>query len=176
VNCGYDTDCTGATVGSILGIIAGTAGLPAKWTAPLGNAIATNESWGGLRNISKGPNPVPKTLEELTARVIKVAEKVLASNGLELSEGIEISQDDLVADSSIHDFWRYRDQVAKFAMGNLAVTIDYHDTPAVIPNNYKAIAFEIANTGEETVEVDVKIAPPHRRPPLSESVRPQLSA
>ena len=30
VNCGYDTDCTGATVGALLGILGGRAGLPAR--------------------------------------------------------------------------------------------------------------------------------------------------
>src|SRR5258706_10593614 len=54
VNCGYDTDCTGATLGSILGILAGQRNLPEKWTAPLGEAIATNESWGGIRHASDG--------------------------------------------------------------------------------------------------------------------------
>ena len=32
---GWDTDCNGATVGSIMGAKLGAAALPAKWTAPL---------------------------------------------------------------------------------------------------------------------------------------------
>lgn len=39
LNCGYDTDCTCATVGSILGIIHGTAGIPERWKAPIGKNL-----------------------------------------------------------------------------------------------------------------------------------------
>ena len=44
VNCGYDTDCTGATLGAMLGIILGRSGLPEKWVEPLSDRIATNSS------------------------------------------------------------------------------------------------------------------------------------
>mgnify|MGYP002778735973 CR=1 FL=1 len=37
----FDTDCNGATVGSILGARLGRAALPEKWTAPLGNRLKT---------------------------------------------------------------------------------------------------------------------------------------
>ena len=36
VNCGEDTDCTGATVGSIFGIIQGMDAIPKKWIEPIG--------------------------------------------------------------------------------------------------------------------------------------------
>lgn len=38
---GLDTDCTGATAGSIIGAILGGKRLPKKWTAPLGNRVET---------------------------------------------------------------------------------------------------------------------------------------
>ena len=42
VSGGWDTDSNGATVGSICGALAGAAGLPAAWTAPLRNRLATS--------------------------------------------------------------------------------------------------------------------------------------
>ena len=39
VMAGLDTDCTGATVGSILGCALGTAGIPSTWTAPFHDTI-----------------------------------------------------------------------------------------------------------------------------------------
>lgn len=36
VEAGFDTDCNGATVGSVMGLILGPEGIPGKWTAPLG--------------------------------------------------------------------------------------------------------------------------------------------
>lgn len=41
VMSGWDTDCNGATVGSILGVIYGAHKLPEKWIAPLRNTIRT---------------------------------------------------------------------------------------------------------------------------------------
>ncbi len=41
VNCGEDTDCTAATLGSIWGILHGTKGIPAKWLDPIGDEIKT---------------------------------------------------------------------------------------------------------------------------------------
>ncbi len=64
VNCGDDTDCTGATVGAVLGILKGRSGLPGEWIAPIGNTIRTVA-------ISTYYLFVPETLEELTERVIR---------------------------------------------------------------------------------------------------------
>lgn len=39
---GHDTDCNGATVGSVMGVMLGEKRLPKKWIAPLNNRIQTN--------------------------------------------------------------------------------------------------------------------------------------
>ena len=73
VNCGDDTDCTAATVGSILGIINGRSGIPVKWIEPIGDKITTvavNPFHLGL----------PKTLTELTDRVIACKRQTDMSN------------------------------------------------------------------------------------------------
>jgi ADP-ribosylglycohydrolase len=36
---GFDTDCTGATVGSLIGVLRGARGLPAKWVGPLNDRL-----------------------------------------------------------------------------------------------------------------------------------------
>ena len=41
VNCGDDTDCTGATVGALLGIIGGTKVIPTDWKEYIGDGILT---------------------------------------------------------------------------------------------------------------------------------------
>ena len=41
VMSGLDTDCTGATAGSIIGAVIGYKRLPKKWTTPLGNRVET---------------------------------------------------------------------------------------------------------------------------------------
>jgi hypothetical protein len=41
VQLGYDTDCNGATAGSVVGLVLGAQALPAKWTAPLNDTLRT---------------------------------------------------------------------------------------------------------------------------------------
>ncbi|HUT59131.1 MAG TPA: ADP-ribosylglycohydrolase family protein [Phycisphaerae bacterium] len=41
VQCCFDTDCNGATVGSILGAVVGARALPGKWTEPIHDTMLT---------------------------------------------------------------------------------------------------------------------------------------
>lgn len=41
VSAGLDTDCNGATAGSVLGALLGAGGIPSHWTEPLNDRIAT---------------------------------------------------------------------------------------------------------------------------------------
>lgn len=66
--CGEDTDCTCATLGAILGIVMGAKALPERWTRPLDDKISTlciDRTSGGIW--------VPRTVTELTERVLRVA-------------------------------------------------------------------------------------------------------
>lgn len=63
VNCGDDTDCTGATCGAVLGIMKGRSGIPEEWCEPIGETIKTVA-------IAPFHADAPATLGELTDRVI----------------------------------------------------------------------------------------------------------
>lgn len=63
VSGGWDTDSNGATVGSVRGTMAGRAGLPERWTAPLHNRLAT--SMPGFDDIG---------FDKLTDRTLALAE------------------------------------------------------------------------------------------------------
>ncbi|MBQ8341219.1 MAG: ADP-ribosylglycohydrolase family protein [Clostridia bacterium] len=79
INCGDDTDCTGATVGATLGILGGTAAIPADWRDYIGDGIITMSiAEGILYNI-------PKTCAELTERVVHMAPTVLWANRAEVT-------------------------------------------------------------------------------------------
>ncbi|MBE6010902.1 MAG: helix-turn-helix domain-containing protein [Lachnospiraceae bacterium] len=41
VQCGFDTDCNGATAGSIVGMMIGCDGIDKKWTDPIGGLVNT---------------------------------------------------------------------------------------------------------------------------------------
>lgn len=77
VNCGDDTDCTAATVGSIMGIINGIAGIPKDWQNFIGDSIVTlciNGSYNAR---------IPKTCTELANRVVALVPEVMKANQVE---------------------------------------------------------------------------------------------
>lgn len=74
INCGDDTDCTGATVGAILGIIGGTAAIPEELKAHVGDRIVT-VSINGMY----APR-IPKSCKGLTERVFKQVPGVMRAN------------------------------------------------------------------------------------------------
>ncbi len=67
VNCGFDTDCTGATLGSVLGIIGGAKSILKKWSEPIGPDVVLHEF-----TVDCG---LPKDVDELTDRTIGLAEQ-----------------------------------------------------------------------------------------------------
>lgn len=69
-NCGYDTDCTCATIGSIMGILNGTSYLDEQWVKPLGEKILVSSPIYGF--------DVPKSIGELTDRSIRAAKLTAA--------------------------------------------------------------------------------------------------
>ena len=83
INCGDDTDCTGATVGATLGILGGMAAIPADWKEYLGDDIVTISIARGDRGRS-----LPNSCTELTSRVVRLAAPTLLANDaqVELSE------------------------------------------------------------------------------------------
>ncbi len=64
VTAAFDTDCNGATVGSIVGLILGAQALPEKWIAPLNDKIVSGVDGFGLVKISE--------LAERTAAIVSV--------------------------------------------------------------------------------------------------------
>ncbi|MBN2852535.1 MAG: ADP-ribosylglycohydrolase family protein [Clostridia bacterium] len=95
VGCGEDTDCTGATLGAILGIINGADAIPQKWLDPIGDEIKTVcvdlTKWEVIT--------IPENVNELTERTSLLMPSfmgkycnILAENGVDLMlfEGTEL--------------------------------------------------------------------------------------
>ncbi len=76
INCGDDTDCTGATVGATLGILYGTAGVPSDWSEYIGDSIVTVSIARGDR-----ARKLPSTCTELTDLVVAEAPHAIHLNG-----------------------------------------------------------------------------------------------
>jgi hypothetical protein len=165
VNCGYDTDCTGATVGSILGILWGRAGLPERWTAPLGETIATSEPTGGIKHASTGENPVPRTLDELTDRVCRLGERLLAraETTVRLDETTDldgVSVEGLMSPSTGPRWWEASPMMLGHSLDALTVDLDYVHTPVVRLGEQKLVRAVVGNPHPEPVTVAAHLTPP----------------
>ena len=60
VQTGFDTDCNGATVGSVYGMAKGISSIPNEWIAPLKGKLNTDIRRHNLEDID---NLVQRTLE-----------------------------------------------------------------------------------------------------------------
>lgn len=95
INCGDDTDCTAATVGSVLGIMYGTAGIPEDWREHIGDKIVTCSINQGISWQKIG------SCTQLTDRVSALAPSVLKQNRKDV---LLVSGDDEVPDNIAEAF------------------------------------------------------------------------
>jgi len=143
VSCGDDTDCTGATLGSILGIIYGAKALPEDWKKHVGDEIISiaidRGSWWNI----------PATCSALTNRVMNMTPQVLAAfhTGIEIN-GCETDLGSLNAEK-LAASGNYLDWLAKM---NNALQYDFiHSTVKVLYPD----GVNIAAGGEASIIITV---------------------
>ena len=155
VNCGDDTDCTGATLGSIFGIIHGTQGIPQKWRDPIGTKINT---------VAIGGFAPPKDLNELTDRTVAMAGKVLARNAMpvalaespaDLRRAGKLKLSDPEAARALWDLSPYR---VVWNEGGVRVTLDYVNDPVIQAGAAHSMQVTILNCGERTGKYAITVA------------------
>jgi ADP-ribosylglycohydrolase len=149
VNCGWDTDCTGATVGAILGIMYGKSNLPKKWLEPLGNTIATNATWGGIRNVR-----IPQTVEEFTERVVRVGLLLLSHH----PDKIKITEEDnlseienlnLIDPQKAREIYEQSYVSNEFVLSSLNVLVSYPEGPVVYSGEETPLRVTFRNRQKE---------------------------
>jgi len=145
VNCAYDTDCTGATLGSLLGILGGTAAIPEKWQAPVGRNII-------LHKFTKLPE-TPRDIDELTERTAALARQVaekLPAAGFEFGKKARLPAD-LLSRLARNDralAARARDvQAAVDDRGELEVTFHYNGEPVLYPGVARTVGVSLVSGG-----------------------------
>ncbi len=86
VNCGQDTDCTGATLGALLGIL-DPAAIGDDWLRPIGRDVVLSPGMVGMHP--------PATLDALTDEVVALGRQVLAYYGsaVQLTGGLSSAPD-----------------------------------------------------------------------------------
>lgn len=135
VNCGEDTDCTGATLGSLFGILHGMAGIPAAWIAPIGRKIKT--ACLNLGELGYYGAQLPADVDALTDRTIRLARQVAARFGASLeidsvtTDLADLNVAALMAGPEILAMYANRDATV-FQFDFFDVAVDYGSAGALI--------------------------------------------
>lgn len=143
VNCGYDTDCTGATLGSVLGIIGGMSSIPQNWKDPIGDKIVLHKFTQNL--------DAPRTIGELTDQTVAIGEKVLSDR----SRLVRLANDTTVPANIRHIYtrteearhlWSVDMEAATVPVSDdVEVTLHYHGEPVIRPGLPKIVSVTVAH-------------------------------
>jgi len=160
VNCGEDTDCTGATVGSIFGILHGAESIPQRWIDPIGRTIRV--ACLNLGELGYFGNQLPQNVDDLTDRTERVAAQVLLRHGSPVviwSDGptdlAGLSPDSLLGRDFREALYRTPcGTVHRFRFFDVAV--DYGDSPRVMSGCPKTISLTVTNNYKIAATLDVR--------------------
>ena len=170
-NCGDDTDCTAATVGALLGIINGRSGIPQTWIEPIGESIKTVA-------INPFGLEVPKTLGDLTTRVVKLALATQRENPALprlAAAPTDITADHLSriigSDAVAKRVWNQSPYALVFDLPYGLLAIDYENGPGIVPGAEKRLAVELMGmrVAEAVVQVEFKLPDGWRALPCAEA-------
>jgi ADP-ribosylglycohydrolase len=154
VNCGWDTDCTAATLGATLGIILGAEKLPKKWISPLGNKIKTNMATGGIQNLT-----APTDINELTDIVCEQAHRVLQYWGCdtEFSENVQQSNFTNIKAPDLSWINSYRGDTLNWGLSSVTAELTYHSHAAITGDAPSCFRLKVINPHPVEVELEVRI-------------------
>jgi ADP-ribosylglycohydrolase len=150
VNCGWDTDCTGATVGAIWGIIHGKSGLPQKWIEPLGDKVMISR---GIQNLT-----APTDLDSLTKETCLIGEKIVERWGHQWKIPVvgsvdpfqEIGPEPL---KDIEKLWSIvpNQMELPISSNQIQLSVIYPDGPAILPDRELNLVLKLSNLTNEKI-------------------------
>ncbi len=157
INCGFDTDCTGATLGAILGVAWGARKLPERWMKPLGEAIAIETQRTRLPQ-------APRTLQELTERTAAVAIGALAQQGYVFGPGRTLELE-LPAPAELRrqmqeaGLWHNRRDEVEHRFHHGRARVHYLTGPVLGPGDSSRVTVAFTNETERFLEGPMAVAP-----------------
>ena len=158
VNCGCDTDCTGATLGAILGILHGPEYFDEKWVAPVGEEVKIGY---GVINCE-----VPKTLGELTDWTAAEAVRMLEVHDAPVRIGMAGETETLcVSSPALRGLGLVAAKLANLdwkitkRQGGIQLVTDYGGEPTIAPGG--SITLTCTATGEVPADAVFEVVAPN---------------
>ena len=154
VNCGDDTDCTGATLGSIWGILHGTAGIPQQWVEPIGVGIKTV----AIKGFDHAHD-----LNALTDQTVAMTKLVQARYNLPVALGqtpTDLSQVGrlcLADTATAKALWALSPYQIVWNEAALQVTLDYMTDPLIAAHTRRQIEVTLLNRSGTTADYAVSL-------------------
>lgn len=147
LNCGDDTDCSCATVGSILGIMHGTKIIPSDWQEYIGDTIVTKCVNIPSVDHDKSRYVLPKTCTDFKNLIIDTLPVTLATRPIEVTDG-ETERDENVIKMFYGDKLGLSDKPEYFYIKDFTfakISVEYDSEPVISPLESKKIKIAITN-------------------------------
>lgn len=154
VNCGDDTDCTGATTGATLGILQGRSALPESWTSYIGERILTLA-------IERGNFHPAKTLQELSDQVTDLTASVLQQGGARVVIDARLDTHDADAETlqavspAATRLWAAPVGLARVDAVHTTVEVEYLDVPVLRTGDTTRLLLRAINNVTEHADLRV---------------------
>lgn len=162
INCGDDTDCTAATVGSIMGIMNGRQNIPEDWANYIGDDIKS------VAIDMSAPHEVAKSCSELTRKIYELLPSTLKAYRLyfEYTDSEPTELEPLMEKS-----WRHIWMVPDFEIPSTGLSMNFpdliyakarveFDKCKVEPNESVKMKFVFTNVSRDIKIVDIKLTLP----------------
>ena len=146
INCGDDTDCTGATVGATLGIMGGMKVIPEDWRAHIGDDIVTiSIDRGGVCR------KLPANCTELTDRVVAQTPHMLFLNHADVTLTVgetvipENAAEILAAANVLKEVTELKPYSMHFDFTFASVDVVLDDAPDIAPMGERKVKMTVIN-------------------------------
>ncbi len=158
INCGDDTDCTGATAGSIMGIIHGTKIIPSDWKEYIGDEIVTVA-------INRGATwSIPTSCTALTDEIMKLHPMMLYRKPIYIvdsetnSEKFDFGR--FISPPLSRQIRTYSDYMLHYESVTCDVFVEYEKEPDILPNSQMKFKLKILNKMNSQKHYEVKFIVP----------------
>ena len=160
INCGDDTDCTGATVGAVLGIIGGTESIDKELSDYIGDRIVTKSL-----DISAIDWRLPFTCTALTDRVSRMMPWLMVANGnyTEYTDSKEapcVSGHTLDCNGASHSFLKQNPLSVKSYNHWLRSTVTFEGEPRITANGEICFELCLKNPAYTVYQLELKVFAP----------------